>query len=166
LEAGAHQNNYDFHFRDVRQFYTHEAPVYAPAAGEVVAVVNHLDDLYETPFNMDQAIQDDCIAEIAGNYVVIQHNAAEFSHLFHLLKGSIQVRLGEYVKAGQEIGKVGFSGAATTYSHLHYQLMDGADFLKDNALPCKFANVRLIENGREEHYTEATLDSNDFILNS
>jgi murein DD-endopeptidase MepM/ murein hydrolase activator NlpD len=165
LAEGSHKENYDFHFRDVRKFYTHGALVYAPADGEIVAVVNHLTDLYETTFNLDQAIQNDSIAEIAGNFVVIQHNEAEFSHLFHLLKGSIPVKLGEQVKAGQEIGKIGFSGAATTYSHLHYQLMDGPDFLKDNALPCKFQDVTLIENGQEKFFTEASLDSNDFVLN-
>ncbi len=165
LGEGEHQHNYDFHFKDVRQFYTHETPVYAPADGIVVDVVNTLDDLYETPFNMDQAIQNDCIEEIAGNYVIIQHNAHEFSHLFHLLKRSVTVKVGQPVQCGQEVGKIGFSGAATTYSHLHYHLLDGKDFLKDNALPCKFTNVTLIENGHEVHYDEIALDSGDFVLN-
>ena len=165
LDAGVHAAHYDFHFADVKRFYTHETAVYAPAGGIVVDVVNTLDDLYETPFNMDQAIQDDCIAEIAGNYVIIQHNDKEFSHLFHLLKGSVTVEVGQQVQTGQMIGKIGFSGAATTYSHLHYHLLDGKDFLKDNALPCKFSDVTLFENGREQWYEETTLDSGDFVLN-
>jgi hypothetical protein len=165
LGDGEHRNNYDFHFENVRRFYTHEAPVYAPADGVVVDVVNHLDDLYDTPFNIDQAARDDRIAELAGNYVIIQHNPSEFSHLFHLLKGSVSVSTGQQVQAGQQVGLIGFSGAATTYSHLHYQLMDGKEFLTDQALPCKFSNVTLLENGEPKYYAEVALDTSDFILN-
>ncbi len=71
---------------DVTKFYTHEAIVYAPAGGKVVELVNHLEDLYETSFNMDKSIKEDKIKEIAGNYLIIKHNESEYSHLFHLLK--------------------------------------------------------------------------------
>lgn len=164
LRKGEHQKNYDFHHQNVKQFYTHETPVYAPAEGRIAKVVNDLDDLYESPFNMGASVQADSIEEIAGNYVVIQHNSHEFSHIFHLLKGSVCVSVGDIVKSGQMAGKVGFSGAATTYSHLHYQLMDGPDFLNDQALPCRFSDVTLIENGKSKHYQETTLDTSDFIL--
>jgi murein DD-endopeptidase MepM/ murein hydrolase activator NlpD len=114
---------------------------------------------------MEEAVQEDRIQELAGNYIIIQHNQGEFSHLFHLLKGSACVTEGQPVKSGEKIGQVGFSGAATTYSHLHYQLMDGPDFLTDQALPCKFSNVNLIEIGKSVHHVEITLDSYDFINN-
>ncbi len=48
-----------------------------------------------------------------------KHNENEFSHLYHLLKCSCRVKVGEKVETGQEIAKIGFSGSATTYSHLH-----------------------------------------------
>lgn len=165
LEIGEHLNNYDFHFKDVRQFYTHEAPVYAPGDGIVVEIVDHLEDLYDRSFRMEKAVQEDRIQEIAGNYIIIQHNQNEFSHLFHLLKGSACVSDGQPIKSGEKIAQVGFSGAATTYSHLHYQLMDGADFLNDQALPCKFTDITLIENGIQNHYLQTTVDTGDFILN-
>lgn len=166
LEAGEHRKNYDFHFEDVRDFYTHEAPVYAPADGVVVDVVNGLEDLYEADFNMGQAVQEGKVKDLAGNYVIVQHTEGEYSHLFHLLKGSIPVKVGDYVRSGQKVGVVGFSGAATTYSHLHYQFMDGPDFLRDQALPCKFSDVTLIVNGEQKFYSSTALDSGDFILNS
>ena len=165
LAEGEHKNNYDFHFQDAQDFYTDSAPVFAPADGVVVDVVNDLEDLYEGQFNMDQAVQAGKVSELAGNYVIIEHTAGEYSHLFHLLKGSISVTVGEHVEAGQQVGLVGFSGAATTYSHLHYQLMDGPDFLTDQALPCKFTNVRLLENGKPEEYSQTILNTGDFILN-
>ena len=155
--------NYDFHFEDVTKFYTHGADVFAPAEGEIVEVVNSLEDLYETPFNMDKAIAEDRIKELAGNYVIIKHNEREYSHLYHLEQGSLVVSHGNRVVRGQKIGKIGFSGASTTYSHLHYQLMDGIDFLGDNPIPFKFSNITLMCGKLEKDYEELSLDTGDIM---
>ena len=159
-----YSSNYDFHFNDITHFYTHGADVYAPADGEVVGVVNHLDDLFANSFDMDKAIQEERVEDIAGNYVVIKHNESEFSHLFHLLKASVKVSVGDIVSRNQMIAKIGFSGAATTYSHLHYQLMDGKVFLKDNPLPCQFSDVLLLKGNEKVRFEIATIDTGDIII--
>ena len=164
MDPGEHSSNYDFHFTDVTRFYTHEADVLAPADGEVVAVVDHLDDLYGTSFNMDEAIQEERVVDIAGNRVVIKHNESEFSHLFHLLKDSVKVSVGDTVSRNRIMAKIGFSGAATIYSHLHYQLMDGEDFLKDNPLPCQFSDVSLLRGKDKIRFDRTSIDTGDFIL--
>lgn len=158
-----YSSNYDFHFTDITKFYTHRAEVYAPADGVVVEVVDDLDDLYDSKFNFNQAIAENRVKDLAGNYVVIKHNESEYSHLFHLLKKGIEVSLGESVSRGQRIAKIGFSGASTTYSHLHYQLLDGVDFLNANPLPCRFSDVLLL-NGKEAiRYETASIDTGDII---
>ena len=164
MNPGEYPSNYDFHFTDVTRFYTHEADVLAPADGEVVAVVDHLDDLYSASFNMDEAIREKRVADIAGNRVVIRHSESEFSHLFHLLKDSVGVSVGDTVSRNRIIAKIGFSGAATTYSHLHYQLMDGEDFLKDNPLPCQFSDVSLLRGKEKIRFDRTSIDTGDIIL--
>lgn len=159
-----HQQNYDFHFSDARKFYTDGATVFAPAGGDVVDVVSNLEDLYDKKFDMDKAILEETVRDLAGNYVVIKHNQGEFSHLFHLKQNSIKVREGQRVERGTPVGEVGFSGAATTYSHLHYQLMDGADFLRDNPLPCKFSNVELLLGSVTREYDELSIDTGDILI--
>jgi murein DD-endopeptidase MepM/ murein hydrolase activator NlpD len=160
------KNNYDFHFDDVTKFYTHGVDVFAPADGEVVEVVDDLEDLYDKPFNLDKAIAEDSIEELAGNYVVIKHNEEEFSHLYHLKQGSIPVSIGDKIIRGQKIGQIGFSGASTTYSHLHYQLMTGKDFLKDEPLPFKFSNIILSHGSNEKEYGQISLDTGDIFRSS
>jgi hypothetical protein len=158
-----YSNNYDFHFTDITKFYTNEAEVYAPADGVVIEVIDDLDDLIDSKFDFEQAIADNRIRDLAGNFVVIKHNESEYSHLFHLLKEGIEVSVGDTVSGGQRIAKIGFSGASTTYSHLHYQLLDGADFLRANPLPCRFSNVLLLYGKEVIRYENTCIDTGDFI---
>ncbi|MBN2542724.1 M23 family metallopeptidase [bacterium] len=79
-------------------------------------------------------------AAIAGNYIVLDHENGEFSFLAHLMPESLTVDLNERVKKGQVIARIGNSGNSDA-AHLHYQLMDGPDFLKAKGLPILFENL-------------------------
>jgi hypothetical protein len=158
-------SSYDFRVKDATNFYSDKSPVYSPADGVVVEMENMLDDLYDSRFDMGKAVETEQVKSIAGNYLVIKHNDREFSHLFHFLKDSIKVNKGQQVKAGQFLGLTGFSGAATTYSHLHYQLMGGQNFLTAESLPAKFTDVTLLLGKRKIHHAEVALDTGDIILN-
>jgi len=109
------------------------------------------------------ALKENRIKDLAGNYIIIKHNESEYSHLYHLLKGSCKVKVGDVVKRDQEIGKVGFSGASTVYSHLHYQLLDGIDILNSNELPIKFSNVILWHGTKKKSYDEIVVNTGDII---
>ncbi len=163
MDGEAQEDNYDFHFTDIKKFYTHEAIVYAPADGEIVSIIDNLEDLYDTPFDSTAAILENRITELAGNYIVIKHNETEFSHFFHLLKESCIVKIGEFVSEGQEIAKVGFSGASTVYSHLHYQLLDGSDMLNSKELPVKFSNILLCQGSEKKKYDELVINTGDIF---
>ena len=53
-----------------------------------------------------------------GNGVVIDHGSGWETQYCHLAKGSISVRAGQPIKAGQPIGRVGLSGE-TEFPHMH-----------------------------------------------
>lgn len=57
----------------------------------------------------------------AGNGVVIRHDADWETQYSHLRQGSIRVRLGQRVTAGQVLGLVGLSGN-TEFPHLHFEV--------------------------------------------
>jgi hypothetical protein len=158
--------NYDFHITDVKKFYTDRAIVYAPADGEVVDIIDDLIDHYEIPFDSNAAIQENRIKDLAGNYIIIKHNDSEYSHLYHLLKGSCKVKVGDKVSRDQEIAKVGFSGASTVYSHLHYQLLNGKDIMNSMELPVRFSNVILWQGSKKKSFDEIIINTGDIIKRS
>jgi hypothetical protein len=61
-----------------------------------------------------------------GNGVVIDHGGGWETQYCHLAQGSLQAAVGERVRAGQPIGRIGLSGQ-TEYPHLHFTVRrDGA----------------------------------------
>lgn len=60
----------------------------------------------------------------AGNRVSIDHGNGIVTKYFHLKKGSIPVKIGDKVAAGERIGEMGSTGYSTG-AHLHFQLEIG-----------------------------------------
>ncbi|MCM1989087.1 M23 family metallopeptidase [Oceanirhabdus seepicola] len=82
-----------------------------------------------------------------GNHIVLKHDNEEYSFYGHLATDSLTVKKGDKVKQGQVIAKVGHTGMSGC-PHLHFQLMDGPDFLADRGLPCSFSNIRNVDGDR------------------
>jgi len=57
----------------------------------------------------------------AGNSVVIEHGDGWETQYGHMRKGSVAVRAGEIVTAGQKLGLVGLSGN-TEFPHVHFEI--------------------------------------------
>ncbi len=57
-----------------------------------------------------------------GNMVLINHGDGYKTRYAHMIKGSITVSVGEYVEAGQTIGKVGSTGNSSG-PHLHFEVI-------------------------------------------
>ncbi len=57
-----------------------------------------------------------------GNMVLINHGDGYKTRYAHMIKGSITVSVGDYVDAGQTIGKVGSTGNSTG-PHLHFEVI-------------------------------------------
>lgn len=66
------------------------------------------------------------VKRIVGNHVVLDLGDGTYALYAHLRRGSLTVREGGRVSAGQPIARCGNSGN-TTEPHLHFQLMDGPD---------------------------------------
>ena len=56
-----------------------------------------------------------------GNHVVIAHGNGVYTRYAHLYPGSIKLRVGDVVKAGDVVGEMGNSGRSET-RHLHFEV--------------------------------------------
>ena len=114
--------------------------VVSPGDGVVAAVVDEFPD--RPPPQRDPR-------HPAGNYVAIECGGATV-YLAHLMRGSIVVRVGERVRAGQSLGRVGNSGN-TTEPHLHLHAEEGSypgRFSGAPGIPIRFGGRFLVRNDR------------------
>jgi murein DD-endopeptidase MepM/ murein hydrolase activator NlpD len=103
-------------------------PVLAVGAGTVVEAVDGLPD--QIP-NHPKPLP---TADLDGNHVILSLGQGIFAGYAHLRPGSVRVRPGQRVRAGQILGELGNSGASSG-PHLHFQLMNGPSLLDADGLP-------------------------------
>ena len=137
-------------------YYAYGADVLAAADGRVASVANDQqedpsamqrpDETQEAYFARLQKEQGERLAKgltaITGNYVMIDHGKNEYSLYAHLQPGSVGIRVGEQVKAGEVIGKLGSSGNSTE-PHLHFHVCDKPDPLMCAGIPVNFSNITI-----------------------
>ena len=72
--------------------------------------------------------------DYGGNSVIIRIRPDVYALYAHLQAGKIAVKVGDKVKAGARIGRLGNSGNSSA-PHLHFGLLDRPDPLTGNSLP-------------------------------
>ena len=82
--------------------------------------------------------------DVRGNYLVIKANYGEYCTICHIKKDSFKVKIGDLVKQGEEIARVGNSGR-TKGAHIHMQVNRGMDFFNSEPLIIVFNNI-LVNN--------------------
>jgi hypothetical protein len=117
---------------DTASFAFFGVDVLSAADGTVVGVKDGLPE--ETPGKLPAGIT---IETAGGNHVVVDIGDGRFAFYAHLQPGSLRVRVGDRVRAGDLIGLLGNSGN-TDAPHLHFHIMDGPSPLQSNGLPFVF----------------------------
>ncbi len=74
---------------------------------------------------------------LGGNFIVLKLAPRHYAFYAHLQPGSLRVRVGERVKAGQTLGLLGNTGNSTE-PHLHFHVMQGRDPLASEGIPFTF----------------------------
>jgi hypothetical protein len=99
-----------------------------------------------------------------GNYVVLEIEPGVYANYAHLQRGSLKVRVGERVRRGQLLGRLGQSGNSAA-PHLHFHLSSAATFEGSEGLPFAFDRFDLLGPeteaqlfGQGEPWTPATTE--------
>jgi len=138
-------------------------PIFAPADGLVIEAVAHLP---ENTFTATGEAESPAL-EVAkdpmgfGNHVKIQHADGRVSWLLHMQPNSIQVRVGDHVRAGQLIGRVGFSGDSL-FPHLHYNVTDSPQY-PSQGVPSYFQQFVRILGNRRIPVSIGQIDTGDLV---
>ena len=116
----------------VEQHYAFGEEVFAVADGTVVSIQ---DGKPETTPNipMKPATKDD----YGGNHVILKIAPNVFALYEHLHPGSLTVKVGDVVKAGAPLAKIGNTGPSLG-PHLHFSISDKPDFFAGRSLPFVF----------------------------
>ncbi|WP_031091116.1 M23 family metallopeptidase [Streptomyces sp. NRRL WC-3549] len=81
-----------------------------------------------------------------GNHIVLDLGDGVYAAYAHLRRGSLQVKAGDTVRAGQRIARCGNSGNSTE-PHVHFQLMDHPDLDVARGIPFTWRGVGVPANG-------------------
>lgn len=144
-------------------WYAWDQPLFAAGDGVVVTAVGDEPDNRrgEKPVFNPLAVTDPM--RFYGNHLVIDHGHGEFTILGHLKQGSLAVRLGDRVRRGQPVARVGSSGSSMN-PHLHFELRDGKD-LACEGLPATFHRFRRHLGSRVVAVRAAVVDTGDLLEN-
>lgn len=122
----------------VTSYLSYNQKVLAAARGKVVAVADVLPNQHPP-----QPPPVTPIADSVGNRVILKVAPGVFLLYAHMKPGSVRVKLGQRLRVGQVIGRVGTSGNSTT-PHLHFQVLTRPTFFPADSTPYVFAKYRLI----------------------
>jgi len=120
-------------------FFTFGEPVLAVADARVVSTLNSVPEnvpLSEPPASSFSE------RAILGNHVILNLGGGRFAAYGHLQTGSVRVRVGQRVRRGQVLARVGNTGPSGG-PHLHFQVSDGPQPLASDGLPFVFRQFSL-----------------------
>ncbi|MCG7394866.1 M23 family metallopeptidase [Microvirga sp. ACRRW] len=112
--------------------------VVAAADGKVLRTRDGMEDISITGRGRESVENIEC-----GNGAVVDHGNGWQAQYCHMAKGSLSVKSGDVLKAGDKLGQVGLSGA-TEFPHLHFTLRKDGKVVDpfDTAPPTKSCDSR------------------------
>jgi len=131
VELGADGHTYTGDKHNNASYHAYNLPIHAVADGTIVAVKDHLPENVPNSTALAITVTD---ATIAGNHIIEDLGSGHFAAYAHLRPGTITVKTGQRVHAGEVIAHLGNTGNSSE-PHLHFQLCDAPSFLHAEGLP-------------------------------
>ena len=146
--------------------------VFAPCDGKVVECKDGLKERNPVHFVSDifvvlknaffTNIEKYGLHPFVGNYIIMECENNIYAFFAHLQKGSVNVSVGENIRKGQLLGKVGHSGNSTG-AHLHFQLMDSSNLLEAKGIPFVFEKYEVYREDTWEYVYNGVPTNKDRI---
>jgi hypothetical protein len=117
-------------------YASYDQNIYAVADGTVVAILDNVDTNAPgiLPANDPVMAAKLTVENVDGNHIILDIGGGSWAMYAHLIPGSMSVKVGDKVKKGDVIAKLGNTGNANA-PHMHFQLMNNAIQFRADALP-------------------------------
>ena len=145
----AHGADFDGTGTKLTDYKAFGARIYAVAPGTVTSSKNNRPEapLAQPPTDNPFVTTAD---EFPGNNVIEKIGPGEYAVYAHLQPGSVRVRAGQRIRAGQTLGLLGNSGNSTA-PHLHFSLQDGPNPLTSNSPPGRVRSLHIAGKRHARH---------------
>ena len=142
------KNDLPYHddYKEIKNYYSYLEDVICPCDGWVFLI----EDSYKNTRIIENRPIINDINDPCGNHIIIKHPNNEYSFLCHLEKGTINVKVGDLVKEGDILGKVGNSGN-TQGPHIHFHVQNTPDILNGKGIKITMKNT-IDENNKNIKY--------------
>jgi hypothetical protein len=82
--------------------------------------------------------------DVSGNYVGLRLSSGRFAFYEHLQRGSVRVKVGDSVRAGQPIARLGRSGVNSSGPHLHFHVGSDPSTIASQGRPWALSQYQLV----------------------
>lgn len=120
--------------RDVHSYYSYGKSVLAVAEGRVVTAKDGLPENIPGHGEAFKPVVPITLETVAGNTITLDLGGGQFAYYMHLQPGSLRVKVGDRVKRGQVLARVGASGDARE-PHLHFEVTTSPKILTGEGVP-------------------------------
>ena len=123
------------------RYYAYGSEIYDAGSGVVVETKDSIPE--NSPRSAVARAVPINLVTVGGNHIVVDMGGGHFAFYAHLQPGSLRVKLGDRVRAGQVIALLGNSGNSTE-PHLHFHVADGISPLGSEGIPYALTSMDIV----------------------
>ncbi len=149
--------------QDLRSYYSYDQPVFAVADATVEEARDGIpNNTPGSPETFHHAVPI-TIDTVGGNTIVLNLGAGQYAWYFHLAPGSIRVKIGERVRRGQLLARIGCSGDPPI-PHLHFEVTTSPTLLAGEGLPYLIDHYRVRNKDKVWENRKGELPLNGMVV--
>ncbi|HEY3619383.1 MAG TPA: M23 family metallopeptidase, partial [Candidatus Sulfotelmatobacter sp.] len=152
--------------RDVHSYYCYGKAVLAVANGRIVTARDALPENIPGHGDAFHPAVPITLETVAGNTITLDLAGGQFAYYMHLQPGSLRVKVGDRVRRGQVLARIGASGDARE-PHLHFEVTTSPRLLAGEGVPYvidRYSSKSTSEGPAELHTHELPLDKSVVIF--
>ncbi len=131
VQLGADGKTWSGEYHNNASYHAYNQEIHAVADGKIVEAKDGIPENVPNSNKLAIAITNE---NIAGNQIIEDLGGGHFAAYAHLRPGTLKVKEGDSVHAGDVLARLGNTGNSSE-PHLHFQVCDAPSFLHSEGLP-------------------------------